>query len=353
MKVVYLLNGAALYGGVKVVFQHVRALRRLHVDASVVSPDPAPWWFPDLAGGYRQVESLAPQAIGPADVAVGTIWFTVPIALAVPGALACHLCQCYEAQYHGVAHQAATIEATYRLPALKLAISPHLVELLHTRLGVRAAYVPQPFEPQVFHPPVAERVPDGKLRVLVCGQWQLDIKGVQWGLRALRPLANEGWLQLVRLSQDASDEELSYWPEAERHVGVPPSAVPEIIRSVDLYLGLSSEVEGFGLPALEAMGCARPCVLTDISAVRALDPDQRASARVDFGDGEALRAAVRSLRFDSDLRRRLGTAGREIAIRFDEARTARALIEVFSQAHSHPSGPSAFSDRERTRSAGR
>ncbi|HUP22778.1 MAG TPA: glycosyltransferase family 4 protein [Thermoanaerobaculia bacterium] len=332
MRVVYLLNGAALYGGVKVVLQHARALRREGVDATVVSPDPPPQWFPELGAGYRRVESLDPAVIGAADVAVGTIWFTVPSALCVPGAVACHLCQCYEAQYHGVADLAPQVDDVYRLRTFKLAVSPHLVELLRSRFGMEAAYVPQPFEPDLFHPPRAEREPDGRLRLLLAGQWELDIKGVEWGMRALRPLQEEGWLQLVRLSQDAPPAETAFWPEAERHVSVPPSSVPDIFRGVDAYVGLSSEVEGFGLPMLEAMGCARACVLTDIGAVRALDPERSASLRVSYGDAETLRAAVRRLRDDAALRRVLGSAGRSIALRFGEERTARALIEAFSQA---------------------
>jgi glycosyltransferase involved in cell wall biosynthesis len=349
MRVVYLLNGAALFGGVKVVFQHARALRRAGVDAQVVSPEPPGDWFPGSEQFYRQVPSLAPSAIGRADIAVGTIWFTVPPALLVPGAVPAHLCQCYEGQYHGVRHHAAAIDAVYRLPTLKLAVSPHLVEILRERFAVEAVFVPQPFEPRVFQPPARERQPDGRLRVLVAGQWGLDIKGVEWGLRALRPLQEEGWLTLVRLAQDAPPEELALWPEAERHVAVPPAAVPEILRGVDVYVGLSSEVEGFGLPMLEAMGCGRACVLTDIGPVRSLDPKRSASLRVRPGDADELRAALRLLRDDTGLRRRLGAAGRDIAVQFDEDRTARVLVEAYSTALA----AGGLNGRERTRSSDR
>lgn len=332
MRVVYLLNGAALYGGVKVVLQHARALRRLGVDATVASTDPPPPWFPDADTVYRRVASLAPDAIGPTDIAIGTIWFTVPAAVAVPGAVAGHLCQCYEAGYHGVADHASRIDDVYRLPTFKLAVSPHLVELLRRRFGIAAAWIPQPFEPHVFHPPASEGSHPKRLRVLISGQWHLDIKGVQWGMRALAPLRAEGGLELVRLSLDAPPEELEFWPDAERHVAVAPAEVPAILRSVDLVLSLSTEVEGFGLPLLEAMGCGRACVATDIGAVRALDPAGRAALRVACGDHAALQSAVRRLRTDVALRRRLGAAGREIALQFDEERTARALLGAFTDA---------------------
>jgi len=333
MKVVYLLNGAALYGGVKVVYQQVRALRRVGIDAAVVSPDPPSAWFPGVEAFYRQGDPQDARWVGPADIAIGTIWFTVPWAMAVPQAIPFHLCQCYEALYPGVRAQWEAIDAIYRRPTRKLAISPHLVEILEERFEQPVTWIPQAFEPERFHPPTEERVSEGPLRVLLGGQWGLDIKGVDWGMAALRPLfEGEGWPQLVRLALDAPAEEVALWPEAERHVSIPPEQVPAVMRSVDVYVGLSTEVEGFGLPALEAMGCGRPCILTDIGATRALDPDDEASIKIPVGDGEALRQALRALQGDPERRRQMGAAGRRIAEQYTEERTARALVSAFKKA---------------------
>jgi len=330
MKVVYILNGSALYGGVKVVYQHVRALRRLGVDAEVVSPDPPGTWFEGVEAFYRQVPGPAPEVIGPADVAVGTVYFTVPVATRVDGARPAHLCQCYEGMYEPARDQWPQIDAVYRLPAVKLAVSPHLVELIARRFGQPCHWIPQPLEHDLFYPPAAEEIREDRFRVLVSGQWSLEVKGVERALRALRPLARETPpLELVRLSQDAPDEEVAFWPEAERHVQLPPARVPELVRSVDLYVGVPSEVEGFGLSALEAMSCGRPTVLSDIRATRCLDPHDEASVKIPSGDAESLRRAVRRLRDRPDLRRRLGAAGRRIASGFSEERTGRALVAVF------------------------
>jgi len=300
MRVVYLLNGSALSGGVKVVYQQARALRRLGVEVEVLSPEPPSPWFPEATAFTRQVESLEPAEVGRADVVIGTMWHTVPVVAAVEGAVGAHLCQCYEAIWDGLTHRRSEIDAIYRLPTLKLAVSPHLAELIQERFRQRAIWIPQAFEPDVFIPPEADRPDDGTLRVLVAGQWDLSVKGVEWGLEAMAPLAEEGWLRLVRLSPDFPPSELDAFPDAERHVAVPPALVPKIVRSVDVYVGLSNEVEGFGLPA-----------------------------KIPHGDGKALRSALRSLRDDRDLRRRLGIGGRRIAEAFTEERTARALLTAF------------------------
>ncbi len=332
MKVVYILNGSALYGGVKVVYQHARALRRLGVDAEVVSPEQPPTWFDGVEAFYRQVAGTEPESVGPADIAVGTIYFTVPAATRVRGARAAHLCQCYEGMYEPARDDWPRIDAVYRLPTAKLAVSPHLAELITRRFDQACHWIPQPLEHDLFYPPAQEEARGDRFRVLVSGQWGLDVKGVERALRALRPLASETpRLELVRLSQDAPADEVAFWPEAERHVQLPPAEVPELVRGIDLYVGVPSEVEGFGLSALEAMSCGRPAVLSDIGATRCLDPHDQAAIKVPFGDASSLCRAVRRLRGRPDLRRRLGAAGRRIAAEFSEERTGRALVAVFEE----------------------
>lgn len=350
MKVVYILNGSALYGGVKVVYQHARALRRLGVDAVVVSPEPPSTWFDGVEAFYRQVAGTEPANIPPADIAIGTIYFTVPVATRVKGARAAHLCQCYEGMYEPARDDWPKIDAVYRLPTVKLAVSPHLAELITQRFDQPCHWIPQPLEHDLFYPPAEESRPDG-FRVLVSGQWNLEVKGVERAVRALRPLVQETpRLELVRLSQDAPDDEVAFWPEAERHVQLPPARVPDLVRSIDLYVGVPSEVEGFGLSALEAMSCGRPAVLSDIGATRCLDPYNQAAIKVPFGDDENLRRAVRRLRDRPDLRRRLGAQGRRIAAEFSEDRTGRVLVAVFEeilggQEHGMPGTGAIIGDR--------
>ncbi len=302
------------------------------VEVTVHSPDPCPDWFDGAGAFYRQVPALEPRFLPRVEVAVGTLAPTVAPAVEIAEQLACHLCQGYEPG-HDTLEPAGreAMRAAYDLPALKLVVSPHLVRTLRDRHGVEARWIPQPFEPQLFRPPERERVDDGRLRVLVSGHWELEVKGVAWCLRALRPLfeSTDGGIEIVRLSLDADEEELALWPEADRRRHVPPAEVPALIQGVDLCIGPSSPLEGFGLLALEAMGCARPCVLTDIPSHRDLDPDDRASIKVPFGDGEALRGAVERLWRDRDLRRRLGAGGRTIGETYTERRTAEALMHAF------------------------
>jgi glycosyltransferase involved in cell wall biosynthesis len=333
VKIIYILNGTALCGGVSVVYQHATVLRERGLDAEVISPAPPSDWAPESHVFYRQVPALTPEFIGPTDIAIGTIAPTVPVALGIRGAVAFHLCQGYEGLYEPARQHWPEIEAVYALPARKLVVSQHLADLVAARFGQSARLIPQPFNPTPFSRRDAPRAVDGTFRVLLTGQWGVPVKGIAWAFDALRPLqAVIPGLKIVRLSQDSPGEELSAWPDAERHVHIPPARVPEVFHSVDLFVGPSSEAEGFGLPTLEAMAAGLPCVLTDIGAFRTLDPAARASLRVRCGDVEALRAAVLTLSGDRALRERLGREGRAIAAGFSPQKTADALVAAFDDA---------------------
>ena len=333
MRVVYVLNGTALYGGVKVVFQHADILRRMGIDAEVVSPEPAPHWYPGSEAFHRHLTEMTPEAIGPSDIAVGTIYYTVPIAATVPHAIPVHLVQSWERGYAPIRDQWDLIDEIYRRPTVKIAVSPHLVELIKRTYHQDCAWIPQPLDTRLFSPgrgqPRAAVLHGERFRVLVSGRWDLEVKGVERAMRALRPLVNEG-LELVRLTQVVVDEERAFWPEAENHVAIAPVKVPDVLRSVDAYVTLSSDVEGFGLPMLEAMSCGVPAVVSDIGSHRAMDPHSAATLRVPVEDADTLRSAVRKLRDDAELRARLGREGRRIAETFSEERTGRALMDAFS-----------------------
>jgi glycosyltransferase involved in cell wall biosynthesis len=71
-----------------------------------------------------------------------------------------------------------------------------------------------------------------------------------------------------------------------------------------------SRREGFGVACLEAMAHARPVVATNVGGLRDLVVDGETGLVVPPRDPAALRAALRRLLSDDELRQRLGAAGR-------------------------------------------
>jgi glycosyltransferase involved in cell wall biosynthesis len=94
-----------------------------------------------------------------------------------------------------------------------------------------------------------------------------------------------------------------------------------------------SRREGFGVACLEAMAHGRPVVATSVGGLRDLVVDEETGLVVPPRDPAALRAALRRLLADQELRRRLGAAGRQRAQeRFSWATVTDATLAAYAAA---------------------
>ena len=94
-----------------------------------------------------------------------------------------------------------------------------------------------------------------------------------------------------------------------------------------------SRREGFGVVCAEAMAHGRPVVAGDVGGLRDLVAHEETGLLVPPGDVEALRAALRRLLEDEELRGRYGQAARErIAEHFTWKRFADATLAAYEDA---------------------
>jgi glycosyltransferase involved in cell wall biosynthesis len=106
----------------------------------------------------------------------------------------------------------------------------------------------------------------------------------------------------------------------------------------DLYaraavVACPSRREGFGVACLEAMAHGRPVVASAVGGLRDLVVDGETGLLVPPRDVAALRAALERLLADPELRRRLGSAGRERAReRFSWPAVTDATLAVYAEA---------------------
>ncbi|WP_204037566.1 glycosyltransferase family 4 protein, partial [Actinoplanes utahensis] len=115
--------------------------------------------------------------------------------------------------------------------------------------------------------------------------------------------------------------------------GLTDAELAELFRSATVA-AVPSRYEGFSLPAVEAMACGVPLVVTTAGALpEVAGPDGLASLHVPPGDSEALSAAIGRLLDDTELRRRLGAEGRRRAVeQFTWRRTAMRTAEWYAAA---------------------
>jgi glycosyltransferase involved in cell wall biosynthesis len=279
MRITWLLETAnQIWGGVKVALEDANWLAARGHQVTVIARSGPPAWMA-LRAEFVQVPDFRPERLPPADVTIGTFWTTVPWAAGAGRGTPVHFCQGYEGDNPENAAMRERIEAVYRLPGVHhVTVSPHLTDLLHRKFGVQPREVGNAIDHTV-HRPGPERPPGDPLRVGLVGPFGIPWKDIATGLEAARLAHRAGQaIQLVRATNTGRDAAETGLPFAvEWHERVPPSRMGEIYRSLDVFLGTSSgSEEGFFLPAIEAMACGVPCVLTDIPCFRGYGDGQHA-----------------------------------------------------------------------------
>ncbi|HEV7700726.1 MAG TPA: N-acetyl-alpha-D-glucosaminyl L-malate synthase BshA [Pyrinomonadaceae bacterium] len=89
--------------------------------------------------------------------------------------------------------------------------------------------------------------------------------------------------------------------------------IADYMGIADVFL-LPSELESFGLAALEAQACEAPVVATRIGGIPEVVNDGESGYLSDVGDTDKMSADVIRLLKDEDLRRLFGEKGRELAV---------------------------------------
>lgn len=330
MKIAYLLESTDLSGGAKVALMQAEALARRGHRVTVVSPDAAPDWFPLSQAHFERSAFSDAPALTAADVRVATFWKTAAPAVAGARGPVFHLCQGYEGQFSFYANDRARIEEAYRLPTVKLAVSPTLAARLDALGFGPAIDVGQAFDARAFAPGPPREAADPPV-VLVVGPTAVDLKGIGIALDGLALWrARGGRFRLRRVSYfPCEEDERRRGLTDEYHYTLPPERMPFAYRASDLFIGPSRAEEGFGLPALEALASGLPSALSDTPAHR----DMAGEAAVFFRDGDAasLADALPGLATEA-ARERARRAGPDAARRFDAAAVAERLERAFRDA---------------------
>lgn len=106
------------------------------------------------------------------------------------------------------------------------------------------------------------------------------------------------------------------------------SDMPKFLASLDIFAQVSRAKESFGLAAASASAMELPLVVTNISGLNEVAADKVTGLVVPIGDIEQISAAMVKLAQSSELREKMGQAGRErVKWMFGEER----MIEEYSQ----------------------
>jgi glycosyltransferase involved in cell wall biosynthesis len=340
LRVTFLLPDTGAWGGIRQVYSLAEALAQRGHTVRLMARGERPANL-DPKVEFHTVERYQPAtaaSVPPSDFIIGTWHNTVPVALAVaaahPNALALHYSQGYESAFPEQARRRGAIERVYRLPTLKVTPCPKMVGELRLRFGQEPAYLPQFVASREFAPGRRAFAQDGYIWVLIVGPFETAWKGIETAVRGIALVQREmPAIRLRRVSQFPmpAAEKALHTPD-EFHVGVDAARMAELMRDSDLFVSASLEDEGFGLPALEALRCGLPCVLSRISAYLTFDPE-----RADYalfatpGDPNAFAQALRELIADEGRRQRFTRRGVEVAARYFDGSNTPVLWERYLQ----------------------
>lgn len=188
-----------------------------------------------------------------------------------------------------------------------------------------------------FGPPISDTVRVGMLATLA--RW----KGHETFLRAMAlipaDLPVRGYIAGGALYQtNGSQHSLAELNDLADKLGVSqrvgftgfieePAAA---MRALDIVVHASTEPEPFGLVIAEGMACGRAVIVSEGGGATELFKVGSEALGHPPGDVETLAGCITRLATDSNLRRKLGQAGRSAAEqRFDRARLATELIPVY------------------------
>jgi glycosyl transferase family 1 len=331
MNIAYLLEDTDQSGGVRVQLAHADALiARGHRVRLVTKGLPLTWRSSRAEWIY--VDDFREYDASSDDFVVGTFWITVPLAVEIAqrdGTRAVHLCQGYEGAFSAYEEIREQIDATYRLPIPKLVVAKSLVDVCR-RFHDDVTYIGQVVEAE-FYRDVTPREHE-PLRVLVSGQAQADLKGIQ---DAYGAVAHARWFHqkfdLIRVSPWAPSREEPLDSVQEFHVALTTNEMTRLMHSCDVLIAPNHREEGFGLPAAEAMASGIPCIVTSIPSYLSFDETRDFALFAPEENAIEMGERLIELLGNEALRERLRGRGREVARQWRVENVADRLEAFFAR----------------------
>ncbi|MBM4349504.1 MAG: glycosyltransferase family 4 protein [Deltaproteobacteria bacterium] len=301
MKIGYFINHIGMSGGVKVVLQHVTLLRGIGYEAVLLTKRCENKLDISEPLIISQRDNL--DDVPNCDIYVGTHISDVEYLFKHKRRKVVHLCQGYEPikymarvkkefirekylregirsnirQYINILkskRKIKRVESVYALPTVKAAVSKHLVELIEKKYRQKCHLIQNGIDQRIFYPDEKRVWGENEVvSILSVGAMQVGFKGIQDTLIAIKLLKDKGVnVELTRVSPTPpSRKELDRNIVDRFYEALSEKEMANLYRNTDIFISSSLEVEGFGLPAMEALASGVPSILTEISSYKNFD----------------------------------------------------------------------------------
>lgn len=348
MRVAFVLPTLQPSGGIQVALTHAAALReREGWDVSAVVVDAGPTAF-ETAVPVLDVDKAA---AGEWDVVVWTWWTTADVAMELPARRRVAFMQGLDERFYDWRAPLDRLAASAALSTVDgiVTVSEHLRDVAAAlRPDLEVLVARNGLDRTAFAPGVAARS-DGPLQVLVEGQRNLPLKGVDHAIAVIRAMREPARSTLVALDPDVVDP-----AGVDRLVGaLDPAGMAALYAESDVVLKLS-RAEGLGLPPLEAAAVGTPSVVTPFGGHADWLCHGVNGVLVGFDDLPGTTAWLDALARDRGLLQRLGSGALETASRWPTVEeSADAMARALRAVGEAEPGDAVAARRAVARSLGR
>lgn len=336
-RTLFLLPYLGWYGGVLMVLETVRYLRRLGIEARIASPENQRSWL-DPADGeavlfYRSASELLSLAAG-FDAVVATHHLSVRLQERVlehhPRLVPFYFIQDYEPTFHlpGSELFEDAVASYTRIPGNQLyAYSAWLAELVGVRHGCDVELVPGGIDLEVYDPSLAGVVEEGRLRIGAMVRPSTPWRAPRRTLRVLEELQRRYGAALRLVTFGCSGEELAALDgdvTTEHHGMVPARSMFGLLHNIDIFVDLSDH-QAYGRTALEAMAAGCVVVVPTNGGCHAFARHRVNALVCDSHDEAAVLAALDELIDDARLRE--GLRRQAVATALDSSVVRSAIAQ--------------------------
>ncbi|MFC2040365.1 glycosyltransferase family 4 protein [Chloroflexota bacterium] len=227
---------------------------------------------------------------------------------------------------------------------VKIAVSETAKEYIQRFFDEEYTVVPNGIDTTHFNPDVApmEKYQDNKINILFVGRLEKR-KGLDYLLDAykmIKPEFPDTRLIVVGPGIRLRNKYMKRVAEAGlqdvEFVGYADyDDLPRYYKSADIVCAPATGWESFGIVLLEAMAVSAALVASNIDGYSRVIEQGVDGLLVPPKDGGGMAEALRTLIIDSELRQRLGEAGRKKSVEYDWSKITKKVIDCYTQSINH------------------
>ncbi|MEQ8856289.1 glycosyltransferase [Gimesia sp.] len=323
-KIVFIIPGTGISGGIAVVLHHAKKLMEQKFDVSCINLDVTFGnsinWFPEHNVPIYQLSNLD-MRVDNIDVAIATGWNTVEILNQLEPKRKLYFVQSDERRFYTDEATKKLVHQTYLTDCEYVTMACWIQKWLKDEFGHDSEYVPNGLDQNMFFHDQEILPKEKKVRVLLEGPVDIPFKGMKEAYAAVKDLNCELWII------SSSGKIPAEWKYDRLFEKVDIHKMRNIYSSCDIFLKMS-RVESFCYPPLEAMACGCSVVVSEVTGLEEYAIDNYNSLIVKPGDVAEAKMAVRTLIENVELRHQLIENGYKTAEEWTWSDSKRTFAKI-------------------------